>query len=115
MRHLSCIRIYLSGLVDLLTYTYACSKSALEGFVRSLAVEYARSKTLVNCVSLGLLNPAIITPLRIIISVTCMDPERTPIGRWDHVTRLPLISFLISDENSYMTGATPCDGGWSAA
>ena len=104
------------GFTDL--STYACSKSALEGFVRSLAVEYARSKILVNCVAPGFVKSSYYKSFKDNNpQLHAWTLERTPIGRWGSCHEIAkLISFLISDENSYMTGATIfCDGGWSAA
>lgn len=98
--------------------TYACSKSALEGFVRSAAVEYARRKILINCLAPGYVKSSYHKDF------TKSQPElhqwtlgRTPMGRWGTCHEIAhLIAFLVSKLNSYMTGATVyCDGGWTSA
>jgi NAD(P)-dependent dehydrogenase (short-subunit alcohol dehydrogenase family) len=98
--------------------TYACSKSALEGFVRSAAVEYARRKILINCLAPGFVKSSYHRDF------TKSQPElhewtlsRTPLGRWGTCHEVAhLIAFLVSKQNSYMTGTTVyCDGGWTSA
>ena len=98
--------------------TYACSKSALEGFVRSLAIEYARDKILINCVAPGFIKSSYYSSFKNNQpQLHSWTLDRTPMGRWGTCHEVAkLISFLISSDNSYMTGATVfCDGGWSAA
>jgi len=98
--------------------TYACSKSALEGFVRSAAVEYARRKIIINCLAPGFVKSSYHKEF------TKSQPElhqwtleRTPMGRWGTCHKVAnLIAFLVSKQNSYMTGTTVyCDGGWTSA
>ena len=98
--------------------TYACSKSALEGFVRSAAVEYARRKIVINCLAPGFVKSSYHKEF------TKSQPElhrwtleRTPMGRWGTCHEIAhLIAFLVSKQNSYMTGTTVyCDGGWTSA
>ena len=98
--------------------TYACSKSALEGFVRSAAVEYARRKIVINCLAPGFVKSSYHKEF------TKSQPElhqwtlgRTPMGRWGTCHEIAhLIAFLVSKQNSYMTGSTVyCDGGWTSA
>jgi 2-deoxy-D-gluconate 3-dehydrogenase len=98
--------------------TYACSKSGLEGFVRSAAVEYAKHQIQINCLAPGFIKSSyhknFVTNQSALHQWTL---ERTPMGRWGTCSEVAhLIAFLISRRNSYMTGNTIyCDGGWTSA
>lgn len=98
--------------------TYACSKSALEGFTRSAAVEYARSNIQINCIAPGFIKSSYHKEFaRSQPELHKWTLERTPMRRWGTCHEIAhLIAFLVSKHNSYMTGATVyCDGGWTSA
>jgi NAD(P)-dependent dehydrogenase (short-subunit alcohol dehydrogenase family) len=97
--------------------TYATSKAAVEGFVRSASVEMAKSNIHINCLNPGFVSSSYADDFQ------SNRPElykwtidRTPMGRWgecDEIAKLAL--FLCSSSNSYMTGAMVyADGGWTA-
>jgi len=94
---------------------YATSKGALEGFVRSLAVEYAQKNVQINAIAPGFVASSYATAFKV------NKPElyewtlrQTPMGRWGSCEEVAKVSsFLLSPDNTYMTGAViPCDGGW---
>jgi NAD(P)-dependent dehydrogenase (short-subunit alcohol dehydrogenase family) len=98
--------------------TYACSKSALEGFVRSAAVEHAKQGIRINCIAPGFVRSSYHQDFaRKRKDLHQWTLERTPMGRWGTCHEIAhLACFLVSKANSYMTGTTVyCDGGWSAA
>lgn len=98
--------------------TYACSKSALEGFVRSAAVEYAQKKILINCLAPGFVKSSYHKDfIKSQPQLHEWTLARTPMGRWGTCQEIAhLAAFLISRQNSYMTGTTVyCDGGWTSA
>ena len=97
--------------------TYAVSKSALEGFTKSAAVEYAKRKIQINCIAPGFIESSYADDFRKKNSdLYQWTLDQTPMGRWgkcDEVADLAI--FLISEKNSYMTGSIIyCDGGWTA-
>jgi NAD(P)-dependent dehydrogenase (short-subunit alcohol dehydrogenase family) len=98
--------------------TYACSKSALEGFVRSTAVEFARKKVQINCLAPGFVKSSYHSDfVRRQPELHRWTLERTPMGRWGTCHEVArVIAFLTSRSNSYMTGTVIyCDGGWVSA
>jgi 3-oxoacyl-[acyl-carrier protein] reductase len=90
---------------------YAASKSALRGFTEALAREVGRYNIAVNLVSPGLLDVGLgkmLLPHRISEYVAQSSLGR--LGKADEVAEA--IAFLVSDENSFMTGAKiVLDGG----
>ncbi len=95
---------------------YTSAKSAVEGFTRSLAAEWAPAGVRVNAVAPG----TIATPLvaeNFAQGLLDQDKviERTPLGRLGTAREVATaVRFLISPESSYITGQTlRVDGGWS--
>jgi 3-oxoacyl-[acyl-carrier protein] reductase len=94
--------------------TYAMSKAGLNGYTRSLAVELAPYNILVNAVAPGYVNTELTRQnnseqeLQTICKAIPMKRLAEPI----EIARL--VSFLCSEENSYLTGqCLVIDGGYS--
>ena len=97
--------------------TYAVSKAALEGFVKSVAVELSKDKVQLNCLSPGFVESSYADSFQLNKQdLYKWTLDQTPMGRWGTCEEIAkFISFLISKENSYMTGSILyCDGGWTA-
>ena len=97
--------------------TYAVSKAALEGFVKSAAIELARDKVQLNCLSPGFVNSSYSNSFKNNKKdLYKWTLDQTPMGRWGSCEEIAdFVKFLISQENSYMTGSILyCDGGWTA-
>jgi NAD(P)-dependent dehydrogenase (short-subunit alcohol dehydrogenase family) len=105
--------------------TYTTAKTALLGFVRSVAVDYGPRGVRVNAVCPGgtrtrMLQPAIDTVARQRgigedEAIAAMNVG-TPLGRFADPAELAAVNlFLASDDASFVTGATiVADGGQSA-
>lgn len=93
---------------------YSASKAALEGLVRSVAVEYADRGVVANCVAPGFVDTELTrrnnTPQMIDTLL-----ERVPVGRLASPAEIGrAVAFLMSPDNSYITGQTlMVDGGFS--
>jgi 3-oxoacyl-[acyl-carrier protein] reductase len=94
--------------------TYAVSKAGLNGYTRSLAVELAPYNILVNAVAPGYVNTELTRQnnteqeLQLICATIPVKRLAEPI----EIARL--VSFLCSEENSYLTGqCLVIDGGYS--
>jgi 3-oxoacyl-[acyl-carrier protein] reductase len=89
---------------------YGASKAGLIGLARTLAKEYARKKVTVNCVAPG--------PVATQMTEGLVDKiaEAVPLGRPGTVDEVAAaISFLVSEDAAYITGAVlPVDGGMTA-
>lgn len=90
---------------------YAASKSALRGMTEALAREVGRYNVRVNLLSPGLLETGLgaMLPQHRVKEYL----EQCPMGRLGRVEELArLATFLVSDENTFMTGAKlVADGG----
>ena len=94
--------------------TYAVSKTGLNGYTRSLAVELAPYNILVNAVCPGYVNTELTRQnnteqhLQLICQTIPMKRLAEPV----EIARL--VAFLCSEENSYLTGqCLVIDGGYS--
>ncbi|MCY4144043.1 MAG: 3-oxoacyl-[acyl-carrier-protein] reductase [Gammaproteobacteria bacterium] len=84
---------------------YSAAKAGIEGFTRSLAIEVASRGITVNCVAPGMIATDMTADLP--DSVTSDLLSRIPLGRlgqaWDVACA---VSFLVSDQASYITAQT---------
>ena len=100
---------------------YCAAKAGVIGLTRAMALDHASEGIRVTCIAPGPVD----TPLR---DASLAQPEFDRIERERAALRLPLgrpagvkevagaIAFLLSDDASYMTGASlALDGGWTAA
>lgn len=95
---------------------YCTSKAALLGLTRVFALEGAGHNVLVNCVSPGFIDTDL---TRRILGSSGMKrmAATVPLGRAASPSEIaPMVRFLVSDENSYMTGQNVVvDGGFTCA
>ena len=93
---------------------YAASKAALLGYVRTLAIEIARTGVTVNYVAPGFIDTAMLAPYaKFRDTIEAQIPARR-FSRPEEIAAV--IGFLLSPAASYLTGAVlPVDGGLSAA
>ena len=93
---------------------YNASKSALNGFAHSLALEVASKWVRVNTVLPGFVETSILGRNRSDEEVK-KHLSDYPLGRFGTPKDVSsLVSFLLSDEASWITGAQiPIDGGFS--
>ncbi len=92
--------------------TYSCTKHALIGLTRSLAMELAPSNIRVNCVAPGVIN----TDMVQVLGKEVLDElaDQTPLGRLGTPEDIAeAICFLASDKASFITGQVlVSDGGF---
>ena len=82
---------------------YAASKAAIEGFTRSLALEIASRGITVNAIAPGFIKTEILDSID--SSKLEEMAKNIPIGRiGEPIDISKLVSFLASDESSYITG-----------
>ena len=96
--------------------SYASSKMALEGFLKSVAVEYAKKNVRINLVAPGFIKSSYYNNfIKNQKKLNKWILERTPMGRWGNPNEVSnVIEFLISEKSSYITGTTIyVDGGWN--
>jgi 3-oxoacyl-[acyl-carrier protein] reductase len=84
---------------------YVSAKSALEGFVRSLAVEYGPSSVRFNLVSPGMTQTELISDVP--EKAKLLSAMNTPLRKLANTIDVAnAICFLASDKSSYITGET---------
>ena len=92
--------------------TYACTKAALIGLTRSLALELAPSHIRVNCVAPGVINTDMV---RVLGEAVMQDlTEQTPLGRLGTPEDIAhAVAFFASEKASFITGQVlTADGGF---
>ena len=92
---------------------YACTKAALVGLTRSLALELAPSGIRVNCVAPGCIETDMVRALG--EETRAMLREETPMGRLGRPEDIAeVIGFLASEKAGFVTGQViTADGGWT--
>lgn len=94
---------------------YGASKSALVGFVKSLALELAPRKIRVNTVNPGITQTSIYDHTSITPEQLDEEMKRYPLGRYGRPDEIAsAIVYLLSDATKWMTGTNLLiDGGFS--
>ncbi len=95
---------------------YAASKGGVEALTRALAVEWAQRGVRVNTIAPGYFSTLLSEPMLMSEQLRASVVDRTPLGRIANPEELVgAVTFLASDEASFVTGSTMyVDGGWTA-
>lgn len=99
------------------TPAYASSKAAVAELTRSMAVAWAPHGIRVNAVAPGWIRTNMSQKAYQDEDRSARILSRLPLNRWGQPEEIAkVIAFLVSDDASYVTGATlPIDGGYSIA
>ena len=103
------------GLVGSTTsFAYSATKGAITQMTRSIALTYARDNIRVNAIAPGYVD----TPILAMVpdDIKQVMANQLPMGRLGRDVEIAnLISYLLSDNASFITGAiVPIDGGYTA-
>ncbi|MDC0446023.1 SDR family oxidoreductase [Candidatus Pelagibacter sp.] len=94
---------------------YASTKQALEGFTKSIAIEFAHKNIRANIIHPGFIKTSYYENFRNNKkNIYKWTLSRTPLKKWGNPSDVSnLVCFLLSDQSSYITGQSIiCDGGW---
>jgi 3-oxoacyl-[acyl-carrier protein] reductase len=93
---------------------YSASKSAMEAFIRTCAVEYSKQNILFNSIAPGFIETDLTLANNNATQIAELT-ERIPLGRLGQPVEIAeLVKFLGSPSNTYITGQTiNIDGGFS--
>ena len=84
---------------------YSTTKAGIEGFTRALALEVASRGITVNCVAPGMIETDMTADLPESVTTTLLS--RIPLGRLGQAADIAsAVSFLVSEEASYITAQT---------
>ncbi len=102
---------YIIGMPPKNTSAYITIKSALEGFAKSLASDYAAFGVTVNCVMPSMIETKFLSETSDLIVQAAAEAH--PMKRNARVEDVvPAMAFLLSDEAAYITGVSlPITGG----
>jgi NAD(P)-dependent dehydrogenase (short-subunit alcohol dehydrogenase family) len=93
---------------------YSTMKSGLAGMTRAMAVEWADKNVIINCVSPGFVNTEL-TKASLNVNETDKLLKEIPMRRFAEPNEIAnLVSYLSSEENTYLTGQNIIiDGGFT--
>lgn len=96
--------------------SYSIAKAAILQLTRSVAIDYGRYGIRCNAVAPGAIDTPTFASIKSVPEELADREERTALGRIGLPKEVAgVVTFLASDEASYVTGVTvPVDGGWSA-
>jgi len=95
---------------------YSASKSAVNGLVKTLALELAKKKIRVNAISAGMVLTEMWTEnsFNLTKDQLISDSQKYPLGYGKPEDIASIVAFLLSDEASWITGASLiADGGFT--
>ena len=94
---------------------YVSTKSALSGLTKSFAAEMTTKRLRANLINPGFIKTSYFNKFKKNKKLYKWTLSRIPMKRWGNPYEISnLISFLLSDKSSYITGETiNIDGGWS--
>lgn len=95
---------------------YVCSKAAIIGLTKSLAVEFAENNVQVNAIAPGFAKTSYFENFQKNESLYSYTLDRIPMKRWGESMEIANVClFLSSTLSDYVTGdVIHVDGGWSA-